>query len=258
ETDRTLFLLDVRTEEEYLAGHMAGSFHAPGGQLVQATDEYVGVRNARIVLVDDATVRAVMTASWLIQMNWPEVYVLEDGLQGPLEAGKLLSPGIPENPTVSVQELDAVLTSREAAAVVDLGTSLEYRAGHVPGAYWAIRARLETDHIYIPPSGLIILTSKDGRLAHLAAAEMAQIRPQAIIRVLEGGTDAWAEASLRLESGDTRLLSRADDVWYKPYDTNDKEEIRQRMLDYLTWEVGLLQQLERDGQVEFKRFDAPA
>ena len=59
---------------------MSGSKSAPGGQLVQATDEYVGVRNARLVLIDDTGVRATMTASWLIQMGWREVYVLEGGL----------------------------------------------------------------------------------------------------------------------------------------------------------------------------------
>ncbi|MBK7472160.1 MAG: hypothetical protein IPI73_17665 [Betaproteobacteria bacterium] len=47
--DRTIYALDVRTPEEYLAGHLPGSRSAPGGQLVQSVDHYVGVRNARIV-----------------------------------------------------------------------------------------------------------------------------------------------------------------------------------------------------------------
>src|SRR4029450_8445581 len=76
--NRTLYILDVRTREEFERAHVVNSRHAPGGQLVQASDEYVGVRNARVVLVDPDQVRAVMTASWLTQMNWPEVYVLED------------------------------------------------------------------------------------------------------------------------------------------------------------------------------------
>ena len=62
------------------AGHLPGSKSAPGGQLVQATDEYIGVRNARLVLIDDTEVRSTMTASWLIQMGWPEVYVLAGGI----------------------------------------------------------------------------------------------------------------------------------------------------------------------------------
>src|SRR2546430_1919154 len=58
------------------AGHVPGAVSAPGGQLVQATDQYVGTFNARIVLVDDLDVRAVMTASWLVQMGWNDVFVL--------------------------------------------------------------------------------------------------------------------------------------------------------------------------------------
>ena len=144
--------------------------------------------------------------------------------------------------------------SREPVSVVDLANSLSYRKGHVPDAYWAIRSRLSTDHVFIPPSGLIILTSDDSKLAHLAAPELARLRPDAIIRVLEGGTAAWEASGHVLESGGARLLSAADDVWYKPYDTSNTEEIRQRMEDYLTWEVGLVQQVERDGLIQFRRY----
>jgi len=40
----TTFLLDVRTAEDYAADHLAGARHAPGGQLLQATDRWIGVR----------------------------------------------------------------------------------------------------------------------------------------------------------------------------------------------------------------------
>ena len=83
---RTLYLLDVRSREEFEHAHIAGSRHAAGAQLVQAADEYVGVRGARVVLVDPERVRSVMTASWLNQMGWNDVYVLEpeggDGFAG--------------------------------------------------------------------------------------------------------------------------------------------------------------------------------
>lgn len=75
---RTTFVLDVRTAEEFAAGHRPGAQHAPGGQLVQATDEYVGVRGARLVLTDTDGVRASITASWLVQMNAHEVAVFVD------------------------------------------------------------------------------------------------------------------------------------------------------------------------------------
>jgi len=86
QTDRTLYRFDVRSEEEYTAGHLAGFRHYAGGQLVQEIDMAAPVRGARIVLADDRRVRADMTASWLAQMGW-EVYVLEGGYDGKLEVG---------------------------------------------------------------------------------------------------------------------------------------------------------------------------
>jgi rhodanese-related sulfurtransferase len=81
---RTLYRFDVRTREEYAAGHIPGFRHYPGGQLVQEIDMAAPVRGARILLTDDKGVRADMTASWLAQMGW-ETYVLEGGYDGALE-----------------------------------------------------------------------------------------------------------------------------------------------------------------------------
>ena len=83
---RTLYRFDVRNAEEYFAGHIKGFRHYPGGQLVQEIDIAAPVRGARILLSDDKSVRADMTASWLAQMGW-EVYVLDGGYGHELEAG---------------------------------------------------------------------------------------------------------------------------------------------------------------------------
>ena len=83
---RTLYRFDVRDAEEYAAGHIPGFRHYPGGQLVQEIDMAAPVRGARILLTDDKSVRADMTASWLAQMGW-EVYVLDGGYDGALEVG---------------------------------------------------------------------------------------------------------------------------------------------------------------------------
>ena len=86
QADRTLYRFDVRSEEEYTAGHLAGFRHYAGGQLVQEVDMAAPVRGARIVLTDNLRVRADMTASWLAQMGW-ETYVLEGGYDRALEVG---------------------------------------------------------------------------------------------------------------------------------------------------------------------------
>jgi rhodanese-related sulfurtransferase len=83
---RTLYRFDVRSAEDYAAGHIKGFRHYPGGQLVQEIDMAAPVRGARILLTDNMGLRADMTASWLAQMGW-ETYVLGGGYDGGLEIG---------------------------------------------------------------------------------------------------------------------------------------------------------------------------
>ncbi|MFC1664953.1 rhodanese-like domain-containing protein [Pseudomonadota bacterium] len=248
--ERTLFLLDVRTEEEYLRGHFPGAQWAPGGQLVQATDEYMAVHNARVVLIDDISVRAIMTASWLQQMGWREVYVLENGLSdldlesGPYRGGNRISA---VNQFVSAEQLHKTLDSKEPVVVLDLSSSKFYREKHIPGAFWGVRSRLESSFSKLPETDVLVLTAENVELAQLAAMDLQQLEKDLSIFVLEGGFQAWEEAGYPLASGLERPICDADDVWYKPYELDHTEDISQHMQDYLDWEVDLVGQLKRDG-----------
>jgi rhodanese-related sulfurtransferase len=89
---RTLYRFDVRSQAEHEAGHPAGFLWVPGGQLVQETDHYAPVRGARIILFDDLSARASMTASWLAQMGW-DVVTLEGDVRDMFVGGmELPSP----------------------------------------------------------------------------------------------------------------------------------------------------------------------
>jgi rhodanese-related sulfurtransferase len=241
DTSRTLYLLDVRTREEFEKDRVAGSRHAPGGQLVQAADEYVGVRNARVVLIDPERVRAVMTASWLNQMGWPDVYVLESEVGLPRESG-------PRNPRIL--DFTPWASMREpGGTVLDFSTSLRFRRRHIPGAWWVVRSRLADATGKIDATGSITLTSEDGVLAHLAAREAQALWPQATVRVMDGGNARWNGP---WEEGLSRVTSATDDVWYKPYDHVKDYEKHAR--DYLSWEVALVEQIKREPAIRFKAY----
>lgn len=252
---KSIYFLDVRTKEEFLKGSFVIAQHAPGGQLVQATDEYVGTRNATLVLLDDREVRSWMSASWLKQLGWNDVYICSDFPVSSLEAGPLENKVKPTVSELTAFELDAVIASNEAIAVVDFSNSLTFRKKHIPGAFWAIRSRIEQDLKFLPPVGYIIVTADNPELAHLAAPEVAKACPNAIVNVLKGGNESWAEAGRVFEEGDTHHLSKADDIWYKPYD--NREKIKERMQEYLDWEVALVPQLKRDGTAKFKKLSLP-
>jgi rhodanese-related sulfurtransferase len=251
---RTLYLIDVRSPEEYAEGHLAGSRSAPGGQLVQATDAYIATRGARIVLIDTDGVRAAMTGSWLKQMGWPEVCVLDGGLAGPALERGVPAPVIPELEaarvaTIAPSELAALLESGEAS-VVDLARSLDYETGHIPGAWFAVRSRLPASLDRVTRRPVLVLTSPDARLARLAAADLAPAgHGFGEIRVLDGGTTAWRAAGLPLADGREAMADTPDDCWRRPYDRYAAPGARER---YLKWEVELVHQLEREGDVGFR------
>ena len=262
---RSLYVFDVRSPEEYEAGHIPGTRSAPGGQLIQSTDHYVGTRGARIVLCDDNGVRARMTASWLVQLGWAEVFVLTGGLGacgGALEKGveavELLAPdtaiGVER---INVLDLDRLLKAGEAV-VIDLASSLRFRARHIPGAWFAVRSRLDDGLAQIaaqaPKEARLVLTSDDSAFAAIAAAD-ATAASRLSVSLLEGGTAAWAAAGLPLASGLENMTSATDDVWYSPYDYDD---LRKSMTDYLTWEIDLIRQIEKDRSLQFRYFPPDA
>jgi rhodanese-related sulfurtransferase len=247
---RSLYLFDVRDPDEYAAGHVAGAVSAPGGQLVQATDHYVGTLGSRLVLVDDKEVRAVMTASWLRRMGWKDVFVLvETGNETGRATPPILGPDPMPDLCIDCGAL-AALVARDGATIVDLSFSRHYRAGHIPGAWFAIRSRLAPALARIPLRGILVLTSEDGILASLTAPEAAALTTLPV-RFLAGGNLAWRQAGHPLSVEDARMADEAVDLWLKPYE--QQGDYKAAMAEYLSWETDLLPRLERDGYLDLLR-----
>jgi rhodanese-related sulfurtransferase len=251
--DRTCYVLDVRDPAEFAAAHRPGSLSAPGGQLLRTTDAWIGVRNARIALVDDDGARARMTAAWLRQMGHRDVFVIEGALRDGTVPGNA-PPGVPEIVPGHEGKTDTIDADTLAAAasdvtVVDLALSIQFREGHIPGALWGVRTRLEALRDKLAVARLVVLTSPDGTLARLAVAETKALT-RAPVRVLEGGTAAWSRAahSLRHDRGNPPDEACID-FHLRPYDRN--AGIEQAMRDYLAWETGLVDETGRDGTVTF-------
>jgi rhodanese-related sulfurtransferase len=239
---RTTYVFDVRDPAEYKAGHYPGAISAPGGQLVQATDIYAGVLGARIVLCDDREARALMTASWLRQMGWQDVHVLPEAGRETGSPAPILGP-IPSDPGVEpskILEIDNV-------SVIDLSTSQHYRRGHIPGAWFAIRGRLDKALPKIPPREAIIITSEDGMLAALAVEETRALTTTPV-HWLKGGNAAWTAAGFPL-SATEKMADDPIDVWLKPYERPNDHEAA--MNAYLSWEVDLLDRIKLDGTTHF-------
>jgi rhodanese-related sulfurtransferase len=248
ETGRTTYVFDVRTHEEFKADGAPGSVHAPGGQLVQATDQWVGVRNARIVVADGDGVRAGMVASWLRQLGH-EAYVFESGVRGLADMGLPKSASGPELAALdSISSGDAkALADNGSTQLVDIRESMVYRDGHIEGARWSIRP-----HILDAVNGSdpVLLVADDPDVALLAAVELRDAGFD-VSGYLSGDVADWKPAGFKIvETPDLPANEDCIDFLFLTPERNQGNLDDARA--YLAWEVGLLDQLDEQERSVFR------
>jgi rhodanese-related sulfurtransferase len=250
---RTTYFFDVRSPAEFAQGRLRLFRSAPGGQLVQETEQFAPVRGARFVLADSDGVRANMTASWLRQMNH-EVFVL-DGVRDAdfhqREPWTAPLPPLPQVDEIGVATLAQWLADdAQQTAVLDFASGPDYAKAHIPGAWFALRSSLKSALDRLPPGAQrYVLTCGSGLLARFAVADLRLLTDLPLF-VLAGGTTAWRDAGLALESGLARLASPLIDRYRRPYEGLDNQAAA--MQAYLDWEFGLVGQLARDGTHGFR------
>lgn len=250
---RTLYALDVRTPEEAAQDPLPGTLSAPGGQLVQATDLYVGTLQSRILLLDPEHTRALMTGAWLRCMGWRDVYVAPAALardMAMLLATRRLSPPMPASAGLSTAEAQAFFRGGDVV-VLDLSLSRGYKRRHLPGAVFASRSRLDDAFDACAGGSGYLLTCEDGRVSGFAVAEARALTDKPV-HYLAGGIAAWSAAGLPLTSGGQQWSVEPEDVWLRPFER--PTQTQQAMGEYLSWEVDLLEQARLDGSLNFQAY----
>lgn len=138
--------------------------------------------------------------------------------------------------------------------MIDLTSSVNYARKHIPGAWFALRSRLNEALARIPRAGRYVLTCGSGWLAGFAAPDLVGLT-ESDVYVLDGGTEAWQAAGLPLEESAARLASPPIDRYRRPYEGLDAPV--SAMQAYLDWEHGLVEQLRRDGTHHFRVLQNP-
>lgn len=245
----TVYLLDVRTDEERASDPAdrkttlsnARVVHAPGGQLVQATDQWIGVRHAKVILLDTEAVRAPVSASWLRRLGH-EAFILEGGLDALQGVSKPQSDATVEAlPTLSAMELSEAINT---VNVLDLRASAEYRAGHIAGAIWANRARLPK------LDGDVVLIAEDPAVAALAAQDLLESGASSV-RLFEAGVSAWTALKLPVEATPD-IPADADRIDFQSFTAGRHDGNEAASRQYLQWEIELVDQLDADERAVFR------
>jgi len=241
------YLIDVRSESEYEAGHVPESLHIPGGQAVQRADDFIAVRRARIIFISEQAARAVMAAYWYRLMGFADVRVLRGGLEewrnrgGSVVTGKELTEPVGLE---SASKASRILSPIEAKVfvqdpnrvVLDVGSSLNFAAGHIPDAVWLSRGWLEIKfpEKFSELNQPILLSCPDGCNSIFAGRTLTDLGYRKVF-VLDGGVAGWTQAGYSTEVGLTHCLAEPNDEVLSPSVTGNKAAMER----YLQWEVDL-------------------
>ncbi len=247
QNERTIYFIDVRTNPEYVQGHIPGFRWIPGGQAVQRFDDAAVVKSCTVVFCCDGKARAMVTASWYRQLCVKDVYVLDGGTTAWSANGGSLEAGVAAQTPVGYETASTVVASLSAnevqsdgnAAVIFVDTSQDFSSGHVPGSRWAPRGWIEIRMSDLVPDKQthIIVTCTDGQASALAGATLMGLGYTNVSR-MEGGMAAWRNADLPVEQGLTGVLALPGDIPADVVLTGPERNFADTMT-YLRWETAL-------------------
>lgn len=239
----SVYLIDVRTKEEYEQGHIPGFRWFPGGQAVQRSDDVAVVKNCPIVFCCDRKARATFTASWYRQMGHQEVYAVDGGTTAWAASGLALERGLPEELPLGYEDArrrvqllsPQALHTSPPPAIIFVDLSQDFARGHVPGARWVPRGWLELWIGDVVPAKdtPVAVTCNDGKNAVLAAVTLQELGYRDV-SALDGGMAAWQKAGLPVEKGLSGVMAPPTDVVPSGPDRSYAD-----MMNYLRWEEAL-------------------
>jgi len=233
--EKTTFMFDIRTAEEYQAGHVDGFRHAPGGQLIQATDQWFATRNGRIVVFDNQRIRAVMTAIWLKGMGH-DAYILDGETVSELVRIDEFEIDISGINFIELNDISNDMT------VIDIRSSEEYRKAHIEGAIWSIRPKLDR----IDLKGQVTIIASELLAATYALKDLGG---NGSISLSE--PDDWQAAGLSVIStpNDPPDAERIDFQFHTHQrHSGNMDHAR----EYLRWETGLMDQMDEQEKATLK------
>lgn len=249
EPDRTTYVFDVRSADEARDDPLAVAIHAASGQLVQATDQWVGVRNSRLILCCDTGLRAALAAFWLSQLGY-EVHIvrIDDELRNLPARPTICRPTSGQTATVSANDLLAM----PGATILDMRPSPDFRASHVKGAIWTTRPGLP-EALARSGGGPVVILAETGDRAQIFAHDAIELG-FADTLAFSDGHDALVKAGARVVVDSTQPEpSEAIDFPWFVHDRHDGNLDSSRR--YLAWETGLIAQLDADEKKAFRLFE---
>lgn len=264
ESDTTFYLCDVRTKEEFDASKWPAIVrHTPGGQLIQATDEFIGVKNATLVLLDTDGIRAPLVASWLKQLGW-KVYLLAPQSADDLSLLKAdywalnqasYSTELRHCTTLTATALDDFISSQPELLVFDTRNSIDFRKQHLSTSHWLNRAHLPAQNklaktlLQAPKETPILLMGDKPFINELLAQDLEGLGFKTLYLAVVT-SDFFDNTKLLIKSDET-VLDDDDCIDYLFFVHDRHHGNKAAAIQYLKWETDLISQVDEQEKSYF-------
>ena len=244
---RTTYIFDITTHSKNSRCNDLNIKNVPGGQLIQATDNFIGVQNSRIILVDEGDlIRSSMTASWLKQMGY-EVYVFEDDLDYINYFFEKKSKFvIPKHQIISISEIKSYLSFN----ILDTRNSHDYKKLHFKRSKWISRKNLRFTNFREKRNFLIIFD--DLNKAELISKDISSKYNGEIFFYEFKENEVIQFSDFLTKSSSSPKKSECIDFVYHTYKRHSGNKNHAK--SYLKWEKELLQRMDEQEKRKFKVF----
>ena len=221
-------VVDVRSREEYLRGHVPDTYHIPGGNLLVDAPRLPLKEDTTLVVSCAGRTRGILGAQLLHDNGFTNVYALENGVMGWFLAGGDIGTGagkeVPEAASASrsaqIRQATEMLASRErirrcsrddfrAAAesgktfyLLDVRLPEEYETGHIPRSISLPLGQMALAHenfLAVRAAPVFVVSDDDPR--PVWAAALLRNLGFRDVAILDRGLRGWTAGGLDLERG---------------------------------------------------------
>jgi hydroxyacylglutathione hydrolase len=182
-------VVDMRSPREFVASHAIGSLNIPWGRsfLHWAGSLLDPERDLVLIAPDEAQYASHAAIRDLALIGIDRVI----GTLPPSAIATLSPSGVESIPSISASELS---TEHPGASVIDVRTSAEWNAGHIPGAVHVPLSRIVEHLAALREAGPVVVHCQGGARSVIAASVLRAAGIDDVTNV-DGGYPAWLRSA---------------------------------------------------------------
>ena len=243
---KSTFIFDVTTSKT-ISTKPGTIMNVPGGQLIQATDKYIGVWKATVILVDDGDlIRAGTTSFWLKKMGY-EVYILKEGLlkAQTLKFTKEIDHKLIDLDFINLEDLVKI----KKQILYDIRSSKDFCKMRIKNSIWLNRAHLYREKTKTDDP--IIIITDNLEKASLIVKDLKQKDKGAIIKVYKWNQNEITSYPSVIDVT-IETLSEQNNIDFNFHTHMRHDGNKEHAKQYLEWEINLVSKMDKQELSFFK------